>query len=57
MIHYITPDQIFDLLGSVSCYLDLYFIEHYIRSNAHAYDTTTLTIMLLAVDDLNQIFH
>lgn len=57
MIHYITPQQLFDLLGSVSCYLDLYHIEHYIRNNHHAYDAITLTILLIAVDDLNQVFH
>lgn len=47
-----TPDQLFNILGSVSCETDLIEIEHYILSNEVAYQWHTIEILKICINDL-----
>ena len=48
-----TADQIFDLLGAVSCERDLIEIEHYVLTNHVAYAPYDVGLFLAAID----VFH
>lgn len=55
MIAY-TPNQIFDLLGSVSCEMDLIEIEHYIIAHRRSYPFYDLVLFTECIENLYQIF-
>lgn len=57
MITYITTDQLFDLLGAVSCETDLIEIEHYILSNRAAYTWFDLIILTDIIENLYSILN
>lgn len=50
-----SPDQIFDIIESVSSQTDLIEIEHYILSNETAYKWYDVDIWLLCINDLYSI--
>lgn len=50
-----TPDQIFDLLGAVSCERDLIEIEYYILSQRRDYIITDLILFTDCIEDLYSI--
>lgn len=56
MYHVITTDQIFDLLGAVSCHRDLIEIEHYILSHLLYYHKHDIVLFYQAIDLLTEIF-
>lgn len=47
-----TTEQIFDLLGSVSCDTDLIHIEHYVISNRKSYTLFDLQLFEKSIDML-----
>lgn len=51
-----TPDQVFDLLGSVSCEADLIELEYYIIDNYTRYSVFDFILFITALNDLNKIF-
>lgn len=50
-----TADQIFDILGSISCQSDLIEIEHYIISNPTAYAWFDLIIFFECIETLYSV--
>lgn len=50
-----TPDQLFNLLSSVSCEADLIELEHYILSNEIAYKWYDVIIFKICINDLYSI--
>lgn len=47
-----TTDQIFDILGSVSCETDLIEIEHYVLSNELLYTWYDVELFKNSISDL-----
>lgn len=50
-----SPDQIFDIIGSISCQADLIEVEHYILSNQTAYKPYLVDIWQLCINNLYSI--
>lgn len=50
-----TADQIFDILGSISCQSDLIEIEHYIISNRTSYAWFDLIIFFECIENLYSV--
>lgn len=51
-----TPDQIFEILGSVSCETDLIEIEYYVLSHERFYCPLDLILFTTCFNFLNKIF-
>lgn len=50
-----SPDEIFDIIGSISCEADLIELEHYILSNQTDYKPYLIDIWQLCINDLYSI--
>lgn len=50
------PDQVFDLLGSVSCETDLIEITHYVHSHWEYYSPIDVNLFLQSISLINEIF-
>lgn len=50
-----TADQIFDILGSITCQSDLIEIEHYIISNRAAYAWFDLILFQECIENLYSV--
>jgi len=50
-----TPDQIFDIIGSVTCQSDLIEIEHYVLSNQISYPGYLVDMWELCINDLYSV--
>lgn len=51
-----TEDQIFDLLGNVTCETDVIEIDHYVRSHWQYYSALDVRLFLQSINMINQIF-
>lgn len=51
-----TEDQVFDLLGSVTCETDAIEIEHYVKSHWQYYSALDVRLFLQSINMINQIF-
>lgn len=56
MTLFYTPDQIFTLLGNVTCERDVIEIEHYLLSNQLAYDPFDFELFMRSVDIYWSVF-